>query len=61
MSALTIYKIFAVAMGLGLFALYWLLRSASARVKKEIQDLTSEDDADPHVGGETAGGRKLAR
>lgn len=61
MSALTIYKIFAVAMGLGLFALYWLLRSASARVKKEIQDLTSEDDADSHVGVETARNTKPAR
>ena len=44
MSALTIYNIFALAMILICFAVYWPLRAASARVKREIEELTAEDE-----------------
>lgn len=50
MSALTVYKIFAYSLILILFALYWPLRAASARVKKEIEKLNAENDADAQAG-----------
>lgn len=43
MSALAIYKIFALSMLLICFALYWPLRAASARVRKEIEELAAHD------------------
>lgn len=50
MSALTIYKIFVFSMILILVAVYWPLRAASARVKKEIEKLNAENDADLRTG-----------
>lgn len=61
MSALTVYKIFAYSMILILFALYWPLRAASARVKKEIDKLNAENDADSQGGCVIAGTEDLPR
>lgn len=46
MSALAIYKIFALSMLLICFALYWPLRAASLRVRKEIEELAAQDAAE---------------
>lgn len=43
MSTLTIYKIIALSMLFVCFALYWPLRAASGRVKKEIDELDAQD------------------
>lgn len=61
MSALTVYKIFTYSMILILFALYWPLRAASARVRKEIDQLKAENDADSRVGCGVAGIEDIPR
>lgn len=43
MFALTIYKIIALSMLFVCIALYWPLRAASARVKREIDQLAAQD------------------